>query len=68
MKNQGLFTKKIDEFQIFFPALRINFLDFILDLNVSDTLLHIRKFFSGEVMIAFSEIILKKLKKLKIFK
>ena len=51
MKNQEFLQKKIDEFQ--------NFTFFY----VEKTPLHILKIFSGEIMIAFSEIIHKKLKK-----
>ena len=44
---------------LFFSVLRSNFLDFDLNHNVGDTMLHILKIFSGEVMIAFSEVITK---------
>ena len=53
------FTKNIEKFQnfTFFSALWSNFKNFCLDYNVGDTLLHIFKIFSGELMIAFSKAI-----------
>ena len=67
MKNHEFSQKKFQNFKIYFFAFKSNYLDFGLNHNVEDTPLHILNTFSGEVMIAFSEIIHKKFKKSHIF-
>ena len=62
MNNNEFLRKKIDKFNNF-TFLRNNFLDFGLDHNMRRTLIDNLKNFREELMMAFSNVIHKKLKK-----